>query len=147
MAASASTSHGDATPLPRVRLLHVEDDRISAMLFAQMLADAPHYELRSAEDGAEALQQALRWLPDVLVLDAHLPDMSGVELLGRLRRIAGLEQVPAFMCSADALPEDAAAALAAGFAGYWVKPIEARRVTAELATLAGPPHSARLAAR
>ena len=61
---------------------------------------------------------------EVLVLDANLPDMNGYEVLARLRALPALAQVPAFMCSADAMPEDLQRARDAGFQGYWTKPIE-----------------------
>ena len=74
-------------------------------------------------------------VPDVLVLDAHLPGMSGYELLRALRQVPGLEEAPAFMCSADAMPDDVQRAKAAGFIGYWTKPIDIARVMQDLDTL------------
>jgi two-component system, OmpR family, response regulator len=71
----------------------------------------------------------------VLVLDANLPDMHGHDLLGQLRRLPGLGEVPAFMCSADAMPEDLARARSAGFLDYWTKPIELPKVSAALQAL------------
>ena len=59
-------------------------------------------ELRLAEDADEALDIVREWVPDVLVLDAHLPGMNGFELLQTLRVLPGMQSVPAFMCSADA---------------------------------------------
>jgi CheY-like chemotaxis protein len=47
-----------------------------------------------------------------------------------------LESTPAFMCSADAMPDDVARATAAGFAGYWTKPIDIQQVTSVLCQLA-----------
>jgi CheY-like chemotaxis protein len=75
-------------------------------------------------------------LPDVLVLDAHLPGMSGFDVLRALRKLPGLADAPAYMCSADAMPEDIAKAEAAGFTGYWTKPIDIVAVTTELCRLA-----------
>jgi len=57
-------------------------------------------------------------------------------VLEALRQVPGLEHVPAYMCSADAMPEDLARAKAAGFAGYWTKPIDIVSVTTELCRLA-----------
>ena len=107
-----------------MRVLYVEDDRINVLLFEETLKlHGGGHELRIAEDAAQALQIAQAWRPDVLVIDAHLPDAHGIELL------------PAFMCSADAQPEDVAAARAAGFTGYWTKPIDIDRIGADLAAL------------
>jgi CheY-like chemotaxis protein len=120
-------------PASPLRLLYVEDNRICALLFEEAMRLQAFVEVRLAEDSAEALDLVRDWRPDVLVLDAHLPDMDGYALLDLLRREAGLSLVPAFMCSADALPEDVARASRAGFAGYWEKPIDVARVMDDLA--------------
>lgn len=118
--------------VPVLRLLYVEDNRINALLFEEAIKLRGDVELRVVEDGDEALELVAHWTPDVLVLDAHLPGMSGYELLRALRRIAALEETPAFMCSADAMPDDVQRAHAAGFAGYWTKPIDIARVMKDL---------------
>jgi CheY-like chemotaxis protein len=71
----------------------------------------------------------------VLVLDSHLPDTTGMDLLPALRALPGLATVPAYMCSADALPSDVQRALAGGFDGYWTKPIDFDAVFADLQRL------------
>ncbi|MEW6704823.1 MAG: response regulator [Pseudomonadota bacterium] len=118
-----------------MRLLYVEDNRINALLFEEALKLQQGFELRIAEDGAQAMEIVREWLPEVLVLDSHLPDVSGTELLLRLRSLPALADVPAFMCSADAQPEDMEQARAAGFGGYWTKPIAIQSVLADLRRL------------
>jgi CheY-like chemotaxis protein len=90
-----------------------------------------------AEDGAQALAVAAEWAPDLLVIDSHLPDTRGSELLPQLRALPGLAEVRAVMCSADAQPEDARAAREQGFADYWLKPIDIPRLLADLRALRG----------
>jgi CheY-like chemotaxis protein len=130
-----------------LRLLYVEDNRVNAMLFSAMLTQRGGVELQIAEDAAEALALVMHWTPDVLVLDANLPDMNGYELLGALRNRLGLTLIPAFMCSADAQAEDIAKAMKTGFTGFWPKPIDIRQVLLDLLPYAGdvsvaPTHSA-----
>jgi PAS domain S-box-containing protein len=136
---TAWTTHLDAlaeaAPAPALRMLYVEDNRINALLFEEAIRLRGGVELRVAEDGEEALALVAQWLPDVLVLDAHLPGMSGYELLRALRHVPGLEEAPAFMCSADAMPDDVQRAKAAGFHGYWTKPIDIARVMQDLDAL------------
>jgi CheY-like chemotaxis protein len=67
-----------------------------------------------------------------MLLDMHLPDGNGIELLQRLRAQPALRGVPAIAVSADALPEDIRAAIAAGFDAYWTKPLDMERVLREL---------------
>jgi signal transduction histidine kinase len=129
---AAATSPKPPVGVPVLRMLYVEDNRINAILFEEAVRLRAGVELRLAEDGAEALEQLLDWTPDVLVLDAQLPGMDGFELLRVLRRQPGLLDVPAFMCSADAMPEDVRRAAEAGFAGYWAKPINIAKIMDDL---------------
>ena len=120
-----------------LRVLYVEDNRINAMLFEEALRPYNEICLEVAEDGEAALAMAQANEPDVLVLDAHLPGMSGFDVFDALRRdIPSLIGKPAFMCSADAMPDDLARAKAAGFTGYWTKPIDIMEVTTILRGLA-----------
>ena len=119
-----------------LEVLYVEDNRINAMLFEEALRPFDELNLTVAEDGEAALMVARDNPPGVLVLDAHLPGMSGFEVLQALRALPGLNDVPAYMCSADAMPEDIERALACGFSGYWTKPIDILAVTSTLRGLA-----------
>jgi len=124
------------SPVP-LRMLYVEDNRINAILFEGALRmHNSHVELRVAEDGEEAVAMATEWQPEVLVLDAHLPGMSGFDVLRALRRLPGLATTPAYMCSADAMPDDVQRAYEAGFIGYWTKPIDITAVLADIADIA-----------
>jgi len=49
-----------------------------------------------------------------------------------LRTLPGLDNVPAYMCSADAMPDDVQRAYEAGFIGYWTKPINVSSVLADI---------------
>jgi len=118
-----------------MRVLYVEDNRINALLFEEMLSTRSGLELRVAEDGGEALRIAAEWPPEVLVLDGYLPDITGLELLPQLRAVPGLAGVPAFMCSADSSPQDLQNAQDAGFYGYWPKPVDIARILADLTAL------------
>jgi CheY-like chemotaxis protein len=121
-------------------MMYVEDNRINAILFEEALR--LHHgaiELRIAEDGEEALEIARDWQPEVLVLDAHLPGMTGFEVLQQLRQLPALASAPAYMCSADAMPEDVRRAYEAGFIGYWTKPIDIAAVVADIDQLLQSP--------
>jgi CheY-like chemotaxis protein len=122
----------DAATQPR-RLLYVEDNPLNVLLMEALLAQRPHWQLRVAATQADALATAPAWQPHVLLLDMHLPDGSGTELLARLRaQHAALRAVPAIAVSGDALSEDVQAALDAGFDSYWTKPLNMTQVLAEL---------------
>lgn len=115
-----------------MRVLYVDDDRINALLFEETVRFAPGVEIETAATGAEALELAGRWQPELLVIDLHLPDANGMELLARLRQAAGRAELPAYLCTADDAPERVREAKAAGFAGVWPKPVDLASVIAEL---------------
>ncbi len=115
-----------------MRVLYVDDDRINALLFEETVRFAPGVEIETAGSGAEALELAPRWRPDLLVIDLHLPDANGMELLSRLRKAAGDAALPAYLCTADDAPERVREAAAAGFIGLWPKPVDLATVIAEL---------------
>jgi CheY-like chemotaxis protein len=66
------------------------------------------------------------------LLDMQLPDMSGTELMLRLRSQPGLETVCYVALSANAMPADVKKAMEAGFAEYWTKPIDMPRFLADV---------------
>jgi CheY-like chemotaxis protein len=119
-----------------LHVLYVEDNRINALLFDEALRSLANVQLSIAEDAPEALATVKAAPPDVLVIDGHLPSMTGHDLLTQIRRLPHMQAVPAFMCSADNLPEHKQRALDVGFTGYWDKPIDIDEVTQVLSTLA-----------
>ena len=120
------------------RVLLVEDDTLSALLFSEALRPQPGFELQVAGSAAEALEAVAAWRPDLMVIDGHLPDAKGHELLQRLRALPGMATVPAVMATADAMPADRDAALARGFQAHWPKPLDVRQLAAQVRALLPP---------
>jgi CheY-like chemotaxis protein len=116
-------SDPDAPPT-QIDVLYAEDDPVNAELVRQILQLRPAVYLRVAETGAAALRMAQVRVPDLLLVDMNLPDMSGVQLARRLRMVASLRDVRLVALSADALPQQIASALATGFDRYLTKPID-----------------------
>lgn len=129
LAAPKAASGG---PQRKMRVLFVEDNMFNLMLFDDVMRTRDDVEVRMAQNGAQGFEVAGSWQPDVLVLDGRLPDTHGIALLHRMRDIPGLQATPAFMCSADALPEHKILAEQAGFTGYWTKPVDFDKVFDEL---------------
>jgi two-component system OmpR family response regulator len=115
-----------------MRVLYVDDDRINTLLFVETCRFAGGVTVETAATGAEALQLAGSWQPDLLVIDLHLPDTDGYRLLPALRQALGRADLPAILCTADEAQRVAAPARAAGFDGCWTKPVELGTVMAEL---------------
>jgi CheY-like chemotaxis protein len=115
-----------------MRLLYVDDDRINTLLFVEACRFAGGVETETAATGAEALELARRWAPDLLVIDLHLPDTNGYLLLPALRAELQSPGLPAFLCTADEMALVAEPARQAGFDGCWTKPVDLYAILAEL---------------
>ncbi|MFO1270341.1 MAG: PAS domain-containing protein [Rubrivivax sp.] len=124
---------GDAPPL---RVLCVEDNPVNLLLVRELLARRPQVQLLEAVDGRSAIEVALAQRPDLLLVDLHLPDIDGVQVLARLRPEPALAHSTFVALSANALPEQIAAARAAGFDDYWTKPIDFGRFLAGIDRIA-----------
>ena len=123
----------DRGPQARYRLLYLEDNPVNIVLMEEVVAQIQNWQLHTVGSGADAhawLRQAQpQDLPDLMLLDAHLPDCHGIQLLQDLRnQHPRLRDTPAVMVTADAMPEDFAASLAAGFRDHWTKPIDIDRI-------------------
>lgn len=115
-----------------VRVLVVDDE---AML-AGMMSLALRYEgweVSTAADGATAVAKAQRMRPTAVVLDVMLPDMSGLEVLSKLRRL--YPDLPVLMLTARDAVEDRIAGLSAGADDYVVKPFSIEEVVLRLRSL------------
>lgn len=116
-------------------LLCVEDNPVNLMLVQELVAMRPGIRLLSAVDGRSGLALAAAERPDAVLLDLQLPDLSGHEVLARLRADPALAPCKVIALSANAVPEDIRDALANGFDDYWTKPIDFDRFLAGLDAL------------
>ncbi|MFV8112018.1 response regulator, partial [Enterobacter cloacae complex sp.6700816] len=89
------------------------------LLMQAFLARYPNLVLSVAPSGTAALARARQQPPDLLLLDMSLPDMDGRTLLALMRAEPSLAHIPAVALTAEAMPDERARALAAGFQGYW----------------------------
>ena len=78
------------------------------------------------------MQRAIAWQPALVLIDMQLPDFDGFEVLRRLRADPLTASTSCIALSANAMPDDVARALAAGFDAYWTKPIRFGRFLAGL---------------
>lgn len=80
------------------KILLIDDDRLLAQIFTQRFA-AEGWQLESAATGEEGLARIESSSPDLLVLDQMLPDMLGLDLLGRLRKNSRFQALPVVILS------------------------------------------------
>jgi CheY-like chemotaxis protein len=93
--------------------------------------------------GQQAIEMARQRPPDLLLLDMHLGDMSGLDVSDALADHAPTTAVPRVALSADAMPDQINEARARGFVDYLTKPLDVGRFLALLDQLAFPPASGR----
>jgi len=105
-------------------VLYIEDNAVNAMLVEHLLRRWPGVRTTTAPDGRSGLDQALAIRPAVVLLDMQLPDMTGLEVLRRLRAEPATRRIPVVSLSASALPAEVEAALEGGAFDYWTKPID-----------------------
>jgi DNA-binding response OmpR family regulator len=80
------------------------------------------FEVFSAESGEDGLKQAAAKRPDLIVLDAMLPELDGFEVLQRLKEDAATQSIPVIMLTARKQESDIVSALSKGARDYLVKP-------------------------
>ena len=104
-------------------ILVVEDNEKNMKLFRDVLR-AAGYETLEATTGGRAVELAIEHEPDLVLMDVQLPDLDGVEALGRLRADERTASIPVLALTAQAMLGDRERFLAAGFDGYVSKPVD-----------------------
>ena len=87
-------------------ILIVEDDPSIGEMFVQTLADESIYHPILATSGAQALELAEDIVPDLLLLDYHLPTMNGLELYDTLQNSPQFSNIPTILITAGVLQHD-----------------------------------------
>ena len=118
----ASFSAESREHLPARRVLIVDDNEDARALLAGLLA-AHGYEVETASEADGALQIAVWFRPQVVVLDIGLPGVDGWELARRLRAIAGLEQIRLVALTGYGSERDRQRSREAGIDEHLLKPI------------------------
>ena len=113
-----------AVPTRTATLLYAEDNDVNVMLVEQILALRPEWNLLVAVSGRQALALAHETHPDLLLLDMHLGDMTGFDVVNELDKDDRLSRIPRVALSADAMPDQIHAAKARGFEAYLTKPLD-----------------------
>ena len=109
------------------RVLYIDDKPDNIALVRRILARRPGVELLAASQGLEGLEMARRERPDLILLDLQLPDISGREVLGRLRDDASTLDIPVVVVSAEASPARIERLLGEGAHAYFAMPYDVAR--------------------
>ena len=116
----------------RPRLLIAEDDRDLAETMREVLEE--DFTVDVAANGTEAVARARDGHPDVVVMDARMPKMSGLEACRELRHDPKTADLPIIMVTGGTEPELASAAFDAGATDYLPKPFSSSQLRSRAMT-------------
>ena len=114
----------------RERILIVDDHPNNVMILEELLDE--HYDLQAAESGEEALELALSFEPDLILLDVMMPGIDGYETCRRLRQLRCVLNSKILMVSARASTADRLEGYAAGADDYLCKPFDHDELLAKI---------------
>lgn len=100
----------------------IEDEPDAAEMFAEMMR-VSGFRVLKTYSSTPAISMVAKELPDVVILDIMMPDVSGLEVLRFMRREPKLKNIPVIVVSARSMPSDVKEGLEAGATEYLTKPV------------------------
>ena len=119
-----------------IRVLLVDDEDNLRKVMRDLL-DRDGFDVAEARDGVEALAQADRNAPDVIVLDLNLPGLSGYDVLQRLRAHPATARTPVVVLTAKGDEDNEVRVFELGADDFLTKPFRARALSARLEAVLG----------
>ena len=107
-----------------ISILYIEDNPANVEVVSRFLKGRPNTRLRSEASGRAGIEYAVRDRPDLILLDLHLPDLHGDQVLSELKAEPATAAIPVVVVSADASHGVIHRLLADGALAYLTKPIE-----------------------
>jgi CheY-like chemotaxis protein len=115
-------------PIPAISqgtILYIEDNVSNIELIEQILsAQRSNIRLISNMNGKQAVQLAINFNPDLILLDLNLPDIHGLEVIKLLQTEEKTKAIPVVVISADAMPKQIEKLFLAGARNYLTKPLD-----------------------
>jgi two-component system sensor histidine kinase/response regulator len=105
------------------KVLLVEDNEINRQVGEELL-EQMGLEVDCVENGAQAVDYVRQQAPDLVLMDIQMPVMDGYEATSLIRNLPGMEELPIFAMTANALVGDADKSIKAGMNGHISKPID-----------------------
>ena len=109
-------------------ILYIEDNLSNLELVKRVLNRRPGIRLIDAMQGRLGVDLAREHHPDLILLDLHLPDISGTEVLRQVREDPLTNGIPVIVISADATPGQIERLLTDGALAYLTKPLEVKKL-------------------
>ena len=105
------------------RVLVVEDN-VNNMKLICLVLEKHGYEHIQAFTGEEGVDKAIEEIPDIILMDIQLPDISGIEAVERIRMVDSMQEIPIIAITSYAMSGDRENILNVGCDGYFEKPID-----------------------
>ena len=121
-----------------ISVLYIEDNPSNVRLVEKIFGLSSDLGLHVAREGSTGVALARELHPDLVLLDLHLPDIPGEQVLAAIRGDQELAETPVVIVSADASPVQAKRLLAAGANGYLTKPFDIDQLLAAVRTRGTP---------
>jgi two-component system cell cycle response regulator DivK len=112
-------------------VLYVEDNFDNRLLMRRVLM-AEGFDFIEAETAAQALATLKTTHPDIILMDINMPDVDGYTLIGKIRALPGLEDIPIVAVTANVMRGDKERSLKAGANGYIQKPINIDTIASDI---------------
>lgn len=107
-----------------MKVLVVDDSRSMRRLITMALKHIGETDIVEAEDGVQAIYKLQDAVPDLILLDWNMPNMSGLQFLKRIKSHEKLQHIPVVMVTSEGKSSEIQEALDAGAESYVVKPFE-----------------------
>jgi DNA-binding response OmpR family regulator len=110
------------------RRILVVDDNLDSVLILRSMLEAQGFNVRVAQSGLEALDRLKEEVPDLVLLDVMMPEMSGFEVLERIKSTHATSRVPVILVTAKVQDEDVMTGYQYGADYYITKPCTAKQL-------------------
>ena len=117
------------------RILYVEDDEDISKVTQIALESLGGFTLQVCSSGKEALEKAVSFMPDLLLLDAMMPEMNGCETLVALHRLPEISNVPAIFLTAKAQLDEVTEYKSLGAIAVIKKPYDPMTLAEQIKTI------------
>lgn len=117
---------------PLTKILFVDDDVDILTIVGYCLERLPGISMKSLTSGEEAIQEALEFQPDLILLDVIMPDMDGIETLKAMRLLPSLAHIPVVFITVRVLSEDLDTYQKLGALDVIPKPFDPLKLTANI---------------
>ncbi|ESA36006.1 histidine kinase [Leptolyngbya sp. Heron Island J] len=128
----ATPESGQSTAVPLILL--AEDNEANILTFSSYLR-AKGYRLQVAKSGQATITLAQAELPNIILMDIHMPDMNGLTAIQHIRQLPALAEIPIIALTALAMTEDRKRCLEAGANLYLSKPVKLKQLVLSIQKL------------